>query len=655
MRLFIAEKPSLARAIAEALPGPRQRRDGFIECGEDWIAWCAGHVVELAAPDAYDPAFKQWRFEHLPIVPGEWKLSVTAPDLVRTIKSLLPRASRVVHAGDPDREGQLLVDEVLVFLGYRGPVDRLLISDLNPPAVRSALASLQSNARFRGLYDAALARQRADWLYGINLTRLYTLLGHAGGYEGVLSVGRVQTPLLGLIVRRDLDIERFRPRSYHVVRASVRCAAGSFMATWQPPKAAGANLVDEDGRLLDRDLASAIRTRVQGAPATIARCSKEKRSELPPLPYSLPALQIDAGRRLGLGPAQVLTACQALYETHRLLTYPRSDCSYLPEGQHDQAMAVLAAVAVNLPRLVAVIGQADRSRRSRAWNDSKVTAHHAIIPTAITRPEASLTAAERGIHELVARRYLAQFYPAFEFNETKIEVRVGDDVFRAAGREPVVMGWRALLADSPPEETLDDRDEPDTGADQQLPAVRQGEAVACGDVEIADKMTTPPRRFTEAALIQAMTGIARFVEDPKIKLLLQESDGIGTPATQAQIIETLFERRFIERRGRQVLSTPVGRALIQTLPESAARPDMTALWEAAMRRIAEGQMSLEAFLGGVLEQLRQLVAVGRAQGALAVPMLAGPPHARGNSRPAEHRTRGKRAKRGARPAGEQRR
>jgi DNA topoisomerase-3 len=616
MRLFIAEKPSLARAIAEALPGPGQRRDGYIQCGDDIVAWCAGHVLKLAAPDAYDPAFKQWRLDHLPIVPGDWKLAVTAPDLLKTIKGLLPKASRVVHAGDPDREGQLLVDEVLVFLGYRGPVDRLLVSDLSPPAVKKALSDLQSNERFRGLYEAALARQRADWLYGINLTRLYTLLGRAGGYEGVLSVGRVQTPLLGLIVRRDLEIEVFQPRPYFVVRATVGSSGGTFIATWQPPSDVAPRHLDDSRRLLNRDLAVAIQGRASGRSGTIARCTSANKTEPPPLPYALPDLQVDAGRRLGLGPKQVLDACQSLYETHRLLTYPRSDCSHLPEGQHDQATTVLAAVATNLPPLVAAIGAADRSRRSRAWNDKKVTAHHAIIPTALANSAANLTSAERGVYELVARRYLAQFYPAFEAEDTEIEVRVGEDIFRATGRVPLVAGWRDLGEARPAEDTEKD---PDAADGQPLPPVRDGEGVTCGEVVVTERRTSPPKRFTEPALIQTMTGIARFVDDPKIKQLLRETDGIGTPATQAQIIETLFERKFIEKRGRQVHSTSVGRAFIQALPPVAVRPDMTALWEAGMRRIAEGQMTLATFLSAVTQKLGELVTAGRAQGAIAFP------------------------------------
>jgi DNA topoisomerase-3 len=625
MRLFIAEKPSLARAIADVLPGPRQRRDGYLQCGpDDLVAWCAGHILELAAPDAYDPAFKQWRLEHLPIAPRDWKLAVSAPDLLKTIKALLPKASRVVHAGDPDREGQLLVDEVLMFLGYRGPVDRLLVSDLNPPAVRKALAEVQSNARYRGLYDAAVARQRADWLYGINLTRLYTLLGRAGGYDGVLSVGRVQTPLLGLIVRRDLEIERFTPRKYHVVRADIRSAGGRFAAIWQPPTDA-AGIVDDAGRLLSREHASTIRARVAGQPGVVERCVRQRKSEPPPLPYSLPDLQIDAGRRLGLGPKQVLDACQALYETHRLLTYPRSDCSYLPEGQHDQATVVLAAVATNAPALAGAVAKAGRARRSRAWNDKKVTAHHGIIPTAIAKPATELSPAERGVYELVARRYLAQFYSAFEFDETTIELVFGKERFRAAGRQPIVEGWRVLFAKAPRDDGEDRADDPDTDDTQALPLLKDGDAVTSHEVAVVDRQTTPPKRFTDASLIQAMTGIARFVDDPKIKQLLRETDGIGTPATQAQIIETLFERRFIEKKGRQVSSTQIGRSLIQALPETATKPDMTALWEAAMRRISDGEMELGAFLQAVERQLEQLVASGRRLGVLVLPPQARAP------------------------------
>jgi DNA topoisomerase III len=617
MRLFIAEKPSLAKAIADALPGAQTKQRDFIECGrEDVVAWCAGHILELAEPERYAPEYKTWRLDHLPIAPVEWRLAVTAPDLLRTLRTLLPKASRVVNAGDPDREGQLLVDEVLEFLGYRGPVDRLLISDLNLPAVRKALGELQPNARYRGLYEAALARQRADWLYGINLTRLYTLLGRAGGYDGVLSVGRVQTPLLGLVVRRDIEIEQFEPRPYYVVRAPIRAAAGSLVATWHPPEDA-AVFLDDAGRLVSREHAAAIKVKVTGRPGEVMACSREKQSEPPPLPYSLPDLQVDAGKRLGFGPKQTLDACQRLYETHRLLTYPRSDCPYLPDGQHQQATAVLAAIVTSIPTLAAAANTADRRHRSRAWNDKKITAHHAIIPTLVAKPAAGLSPAEAGIYELVARRYLAQFLPAFEYHETKIELAVDGERFRASGRRTIAEGWRILIPTVEAEEEGKDFESAESAG--ALPLLREGERVVCAEVAVTERYTTPQKRFTEASLIEAMTGIARHVRDPRIKQLLRETDGIGTPATQAAIIQTLFDRAFIEKRRRQVVSTPIGRALIEILPELATRPDMTAVWEAAMRRIADGQMPLAQFLTGVLEQIRKLVDAGRVRGALAVP------------------------------------
>ncbi len=631
MRLFLAEKPSLARAIADALPGPQQRRDGFILCGrDDVVAWCAGHILELAPPDAYHPAYKRWALDQLPIVPRDWTLVAKAPDLLKTIRGLLPRASRVVHAGDPDREGQLLVDEVLDHLGYRGPVQRLLISDLNPPAVRKALGELQPNARFRELYEAALARQRADWLFGMNLTRLYTLLGRAGGYDGVLSVGRVQTPLLGLIVRRDREIEGFLPQPYFVLRATVSGGARAFQALWRAPEG-GSPFIDPDGRLIDRARARRIQARVSGQGGIVTACSSDKRSEPSPLPYSLPELQVDAGKRLGLSPKQTLEACQSLYEAHRLLTYPRSDCAYLPEGQLAQAGQVLAAVGRNVPAFAPAIARADLGRRSRAWDDRKVSAHHAIVPTAVTRSDAGLSRAEREVYHLVCRRFLGQFFPPFEFSETTIELQLAGELFRARGRSVTAHGWRDLIEESRREDDASEgAGDQGQDAEQPIPLLQEGTQVTCRELVVTEKRTTPPKRFSEASLIQAMTGIARYVADPKIKQLLRETDGIGTPATQANIIQTLLDRRFIERRGRHLFATPVGRSLIAALPDAATRPDMTALWEAAMRRIAEGQAALPTFLSVVEEELRRLIANGRARGRIDVP-TAERPSERGRS------------------------
>ena len=633
MRLIIAEKPSLARAIAEALPAPRKREGLHIECGgRDVVAWCAGHILQTAPPEAYGAEYKTWRLEHLPIAPRTWKLEASSPDLLRSIARLLKSAERVVHAGDPDREGQLLVDEVLHFLGYRGPVDRLLVRDLSPEAVRRQLGALEPNGKYRSLYESALARQRADWLYGMNMTRLYTLLGRGpAGQGGVLSVGRVQTPLLGLIVARDRAIADFRPVPYYVVAAEMRGAGGgeTFRAVWTPGPTAA---LDPEGRLLSHEAAEEVRRRVCGHEGRVTECGEERKTEAPPLPYALADLQVDAGRRARMTAAHVLDACQSLYETRRLLTYPRSDCAYLPEGHHAQAREVLAAIGRQAPAFGPAIAKADLTLRSRAWNDKKVGAHHGIIPTpaagAGNAPAAHLTAGERAVYELVCRRYLAQFCPPHEFLQTRIELEVAGERFAATGRQVLVAGWKAL-SDKETEEDSPDSEpaaaEKEREATGPLPALRLGDAVSALDVTVTAKRTAPPKPFNDASLIAAMCGVARFVKSPAVKKILTEADGIGTPATRAAIIETLFERGYVERAGRTIVSTETGRALIASLPEVATTPDMTATWEAALRAITDGTQTLDAFLTRVGAHLEQLVAEGRALGRIAVPPPAPAP------------------------------
>ena len=627
MRLFIAEKPSLARAIAEVLPEPRQRRDGYFECGgSDIVTWCAGHILELAAPEAYDPEFKQWSLDHLPITPREWKLAVTTPDLLKNIKALLPRASVVVNAGDPDREGQLLVDEVLIYLSYRGKTDRVLVSDMNASAVRKALGAIQPNAKFKPLYDAAVGRQRADWLYGLNMTRLYTVLGRTGGYDGILSVGRVQTPLLGLIVRRDLEIEKFVPKPYFSILADVAGAAQPFTAVWRPGPDAE-NVLDDERRLLSADFAALVERKTSGQSGTVTKASRDRKAELAPLPYSLADLQVDAGRRLGLGPKVILDVCQALYETHRLTTYPRSDCSYLPEGHLAQAAEIARAIASIEPKLAAAAGGANLSLRSRAFNDAKVTAHHALIPTPRSSTTVPLSKNERDVYNLIARRYLAQFFPPFEYFQLEAEITVGGQRFTAKGRQPIAPGWKRLF-DSSAER--DEQAGPDDGPSSEddldpespLPPLQPGQAIRIAKTRTVAKKTKPPKRFTAAGLVQAMTGIAKYVSNPQIKALLRETDGIGTPATQASIIQRLFDRHFIEEQKRQIVSTPTARSLVAALPDVATQPDMTALWEASLRKISEGQAPLDAFLEAVRRQLGELVARAKSAGAAALRLPA---------------------------------
>ncbi|WP_105895329.1 DNA topoisomerase 3, partial [Haemophilus influenzae] len=446
MRLFIAEKPSLARAIADVLPKPHQCGDGFIKCGDnDVVTWCVGHLLEQAEPDAYDPKFKQWRLEHLPIIPEKWQLlpRKEVKKQLSVVEKLIHQADTLVNAGDPDREGQLLVDEVFSYANLaaekRDKILRCLISDLNPSAVEKAVKKLQPNRNFIPLATSALARARADWLYGINMTRAYTIRGRQTGYDGVLSVGRVQTPVLGLIVRRDLEIEHFQPKDFFEVQAWINPdnkeektqekSTALFSALWQPSKACE-DYQDDDGRVLSKGLAENVVKRITNQPAEVTEYKDVREKETAPLPYSLSALQIDAARRFGMSAQAVLDTCQRLYETHRLITYPRSDCRYLPEEHFAERHNVLNAISTHCEVYQRLPNVISTEQRNRCWNDKKVEAHHAIIPTAKNRP-VNLTQEERNIYSLIARQYLMQFCPDAEYRKSKITLNIAGGAFIA--------------------------------------------------------------------------------------------------------------------------------------------------------------------------------------------------------------------------------
>lgn len=513
MRLFIAEKPSLARAIADVLPKPHRRGDGYIACGNDQVVtWCVGHLLEQAQPDAYDSRFARWSLADLPIIPEKWQLQPRASvaKQLNVIKRLLLEASQVVHAGDPDREGQLLVDEVLDYLELtpekRQATQRCLINDLNPQAVERAIERLRDNRDFIPLCVSALARARADWLYGINMTRAYTILGRNAGYNGVLSVGRVQTPVLGLVVRRDEDIENFVPKDFFEVKAHIVTPAEErFVALWQPSDSCEP-YQDEEGRLLHRPLADHVVARIAGQPAMVTGYNDKRENDIAPLPFSLSTLQIEGSKAFGLSAQQILDICQKLYETHKLITYPRSDCRYLPEEHFAGRHAVLNAIGIHRPDLMPqpVI---DTDLRNRCWDDKKVDAHHAIIPTARSS-HVNLTDDERKIYGLVARQYLMQFCPDAVYRKCVIDLDIAGGKFIAKARFLAEAGWRTLLGSK-------ERDEENEGT--PLPVVAKGDELLCEHGEVVERQTQPPRPFTDATLLSAMTGIARFVQDKELK------------------------------------------------------------------------------------------------------------------------------------------
>ena len=608
MILYIAEKPSVGRAVAGVLPKPHRAGDGFITVANgDVVTWCVGHLLEQAEPEAYNPDYKKWRKEHLPIIPSVWQHQVkpATRKQFNTVKKLIKQADVLVNMGDPDRVGQILVDEVINHSGVskakRMAAQRCLISDMNPDAIKRSLNDMRRNSDFIPLATSALARARADWLYGINMTRLCTLQGQASGYQGVLSVGRVQTPILGLVVHRDLEIENFISKPFYEVFIDLQTDnQQTYSAKWKP-SAACEPYMDEDGRVLLKKLAETVLKKVLHQPGQVVAVTESVKKQAAPLPYNLSSLQIDASKRFNFNAQKTLDICQKLYETHKLLTYPRSDCRYLPKGHYQDKDAVTQAIAYSCSALNPAVHKADLTLKSKAWDDAKVSAHHAIIPTSRKLDGSRLSADEQKIYELVARQYLMQFYPPFTYQEKQIDTEVAGGLFISRQKEVVSKGWKALF----PERKGNAEDQEFSAV--KLPNVRKGDKVLCVDGRLDEKQTSPPKHFSDASLLSAMTGIARYVSDPNIKKVLRDTDGLGTEATRAGIIELLFKRGFLSKQGKEIHATQVGRRLILALPETMARPDMTAHWESQLEAIAEKRMSYNQFMTPMLDGLQQLV------------------------------------------------
>ncbi len=641
MKLYIAEKPSLGRAIADGLTSilnkPHRKQQGYIELANgDVVSWCIGHLLEQAEPDAYNEAFKSWKLEHLPIVPQEWQLKAKSQTRAQltVLRKLVKQADHIVHAGDPDREGQLLVDEVLSHLKIsahkRKTTERCLISDLNPPAVKRALQNLRSNQEFVPLSVSALARSRADWLYGMNMTRAYTLQGQKAGYKGVLSVGRVQTPLLGLVVKRDEDIENFVSRDFYQVEARLNNATNeSFLLKWQPSEACKP-YQDEEGRVLHKPLAENVCQRITDQPAEITKLEQKEKQQPPPLPFNLSTLQIEAAKAFSMSAQQVLDTCQSLYERHQLITYPRSDSRHLPNEQHNLAPQVINAIGQNCQPLTEYAQQAQPSLKSKAFNDSKVEAHHAIVPSekSISVEQFSkLNQFEQKVYRHIARQYLMQFFPAYQYAETKVEATIAGGQFKTQAKQPLKQGWKTLYGDKiESDKKSNDKKESNkngsggqhvnkTNTGQSLPPItldpndkQYGKfAWTCDNANLVEKQTTPPEYFNDGTLLAAMTGIARYVSSAEIRKTLKETDGLGTEATRAGIIELLFRRNFLQRTGKQIRSTDIGRGLINSLPESAITPDMTALWEQQLNAISQRELNYQGFMQPLNHHLLALI------------------------------------------------
>lgn len=605
----------MAESIATAIGGAKKTATHWT-CGNgDIVTWCFGHLMEQAPPESYDERAKAWALDYLPLIPDRWRkfVKADAKKQFEAIRGLVKTASEVVNAGDPDREGNLLVDEVLESVECRKPVKRIWLLGLDETNVRKALGALRPNEEFSGYTAAAEGRGRADWMIGMNFTRGFTLGWQSRSNTGTLHVGRVQTPTLWMVVMRDREIENFKPIDYFLAKFVFQHANGSFAVTWAPR--AGTAGLDSEGRVVDRRVAQELIERVGGADGTVAKLETKRKKETPPLPFSLAALQKEANRKHGYSPDEVLDICQSLYETHKMTTYPRSDCGYLPEAQHGEAASVLAAVKASMGSSFDFKADADLSRKSSAWDDGKVSAHHGIIPTANKGNFAALDDSEKNVYRLVVRNYLAQFCADYLYDSTSVIVEAGDDreQFTAHGKADVQLGWRTLW------EAAERKDKEDEG-NQKLPEMQQGDHGTMADGKVDAMKTKAPSPYNGATLIDAMENAHKFIEDEEVRKRLKKSKGIGTEATRAGIVAQLVTRGYLEEVGSDgkvraarkpgrgkgakpggkaektfYRSSAKGRALIDSLPDVIKKPDLTAYFEDLLHQVQEKEMSLDDF------------------------------------------------------------
>jgi DNA topoisomerase-3 len=595
--LVIAEKPSVARDIVGALPGSFDEHKNFYESDDYVVTFAVGHLLELSDPEDYDPAWKSWKLDNLPIIPTEFKVrprDKKSATQLNLIHKLLKRTDveRVVNACDAGREGELIFTHIYETSDVDKPVDRLWINSMTKAAIRDGFEQLRPSTQLEPLRDAARSRSEADWLVGMNATRAATT--RRGWGAGVVSLGRVQTPTLAMMVKREREIQAFTPEPYWLVHATF------------DPRYNGLWFEGEENRLKDGKRADEIVGKVKGKTGTVESVERKEQSERAPLLYDLTSLQRDANRRFGFSARRTLSAAQSLYEGKKAITYPRTNSRWL-SGDLVPQLKPTAETLLPIPDYAGgaryVLGL-DQLPLQRVVNDAKVDDHHAIIPTDIAHDTSSFTPDERRIFDLVARRFLAVFHPPARYARTTVVTEVEGERFRTRGKVTLEAGWRGVYGVEPTDTSKQDEDVEGEG---ELPELQQGQQVKCAEAESEAKETKPPPRYTEATLLSAMETAGKLVDEVDLREAMKER-GLGTPATRAEIIETLIRREYIERAGKDLQPTPKGMSVITMLEEHPiTSAELTGDWEKQLNDIEHGTGDRSEFMGGIADFARVTV------------------------------------------------
>ncbi len=598
--LVIAEKPSVGRDLVRVLTGTFNKGEGYLEGPDHIVTWAVGHLVQLADPDEYDDRFKKWRMADLPIVPERFRLVVRderSKKQMNVVKRLLARddVEKVVNACDAGREGELIFAYIYEKSGSKKPVQRLWLNSMTTEAIREAFGSLRPGAELAPLEAAARSRSEADWIVGMNATRAATIRLRSS-FDGAVSLGRVQTPTLAILARREEEIRAFKPEPYWVVDALFDPVAEPAARTYEGRFHAGAN-----PRIKTAQEASTIVAACEGQIGEITKLEKSERKERPPLLYDLTRLQSDASSRYGFTLRRTLAAAQRLYEEHKAITYPRTNSRYLTSdmiGEIKPIARLLGREREYAEAAKYVLGL-DVLPLGRVVNNDRVTDHHAIIPTRADRhPVEKMNEDDRRIYDLVVRRFLAIFHPDAVIENTRVETTVADQVFRTRGKRILVPGWRGVYGETA---DVDERADDDEGREQRLPQLEQGEAAAVKEIASEEKETKPPRRYTDGSLVTVMETAGKLVDDEELREAMKDS-GIGTPATRAAIIERLIQVGYVERDGRALVVTEKGLNVVKLLGEHAlTSPGLTGEWEHRLAKIETGTDSREAFMGDIVK------------------------------------------------------